>query len=239
MMEDLVVSSQRGVSGRRVMMTMISAAIQIGVLALLIVVPLLATDSLPAVPSVVNVFMAPPPPPPPPPPPAPRTAPTAPKAAAAPRIPRPISASELLAPVDTPDEIVEDASAAAGFETAGLDLGGVPGGSLDGVVGGLPQAPAAEPVRVGGEIEPPKKLKDVKPEYPDTARAARVEGTVVLEAVIDSRGVVTDVRVLKSIPLLDAAAVEAVRQWRYQATMLNGQAVPVVMTVTLNFGLAA
>jgi protein TonB len=92
---------------------------------------------------------------------------------------------------------------------------------------------------VGGEIEPPKKLKDVKPEYPDTARAARVEGTVVLEAVIDSRGVVTDVRVLKSIPLLDQAAVEAVRQWRYQATMLNGQAVPVVMTVTLNFGLAA
>jgi protein TonB len=62
---------------------------------------------------------------------------------------------------------------------------------------------------------------------------------VVLEAVIDSRGVVTNVRVVKSIPLLDEAAVEAVKQWRYQATMLNGQAVPVVMTVTLNFGLEA
>jgi protein TonB len=101
----------------------------------------------------------------------------------------------------------------------------------------MPGAPADEPVRVGGEIQPPKKVKDVRPEYPSTARTARVEGTVILEAVIDVRGVVADVRVLKSIPLLDEAAVEAVKQWRYQATMLNGEAVPIVMTVTVNFGL--
>jgi protein TonB len=80
-------------------------------------------------------------------------------------------------------------------------------------------------------------VKDVRPEYPSTARSARVEGTVILEAVIDIRGMVADVRVLKSIPLLDEAAVEAVKQWRYQATMLNGEAVPIVMTVTVNFGL--
>jgi protein TonB len=101
----------------------------------------------------------------------------------------------------------------------------------------MPGAPAEEPIRVGGEVQPPKKLKDVRPEYPMTARNARVEGTVILEAVIDSRGLVADVRVLKSIPLLDEAAVEAVKQWRYQATLLNGEAVPIVMTVTVNFGL--
>jgi protein TonB len=60
---------------------------------------------------------------------------------------------------------------------------------------------------------------------------------VILEAVIDARGVVADVRVLKSIPLLDEAAVEAVKQWRYQATLLNGVPVPVIMTVTVSFGL--
>jgi protein TonB len=239
-MEDLVASSQRGISKRSVGMTLVSAAIQLGVLALLIVIPLLATDAMPTVPSVVMMtFAAPPPPPPPPPrPTAPRT--TANKAVEAPRIPKPIAPNELVAPTVTPDAIVEDLSTAGSdFTMPGPDLGGVPGGSLDGVVGGLPGGPVVEPVRVGGEIEPPKKLKDVRPQYPSTARAARVEGMVVLEAVIDSRGVVTNVRVVKSIPLLDEAAVEAVKQWRYQATMLNGQAVPVVMTVTLNFGLEA
>jgi protein TonB len=101
----------------------------------------------------------------------------------------------------------------------------------------MPGAPMPEPVRVGGEVQPPKKIKDVRPDYPMAARNARIEGTVILEAVIDTRGVVADVKVLKSIPLLDAAALEAVKQWRYQATMLNGEAVPIVMTVTVNFGL--
>jgi protein TonB len=139
-----------------------------------------------------------------------------------------------------PSELPDDYSLNSGLVSEaleGLVEGGVPGGAFGGVEGGMPGAPIEEPVRVGGEVQPPKKVKDVRPEYPPTARAARVEGTVILEAVIDERGVVADVRVLKSIPLLDEAAVDAVKQWRYQATLLNGEAVPVVMTVTVNFGL--
>jgi protein TonB len=129
------------------------------------------------------------------------------------------------------EEFSDDTPYAAGA----VDIG-IPGGA-PGVEGGMPGAPIAEPIRVGGEVQPPKKVKDFRPEYPRMARSARVEGTVILEAVIDTRGIVADVRVLKSIPLLDDAAVEAVKQWRYQATLLNGEAVPVVMTVTMNFGL--
>jgi protein TonB len=81
------------------------------------------------------------------------------------------------------------------------------------------------------------KVADVAPAYPPIARAARVEGIVILEAVIGEDGAVRDVRVLRSIPLLDAAATEAVRQWRFTPTLLNGQPVPVVMTVTVAFRL--
>jgi protein TonB len=142
-----------------------------------------------------------------------------------------------VAPVEVPAEIPLEEFGLDTESLAGAVDTGIPGGALGGVEGGMPGAPTAEPIRVGGEVQPPRKLKDVCPEYPPTARSARVEGTVILEAVIDARGVVADVRVLKSIPLLDEAAVEAVKQWRYQATLLNGEAVPVVMTVTVNFGL--
>ena len=140
--------------------------------------------------------------------------------------------------METPSAIPTEAFAVADAAIGGIETNGIPGGAVDGVEGGIPGGPVAEPIRVGGEIQPPKKVKDVRPEYPTTARKARVEGTVILEAVIDSRGVVADVRVLKSIPLLDEAAIDAVKQWRYQATMLNGQAVPIVMTVTVNFKLS-
>jgi protein TonB len=92
-------------------------------------------------------------------------------------------------------------------------------------------------VRVGGEIRPPQKVTDVAPSYPPIARAAHVEGIVILEAVIGEDGAVRDVRLLRSIPLLNAAAVEAVRQWRFTPTLLNGQPVPIVMTVTVAFKL--
>jgi protein TonB len=99
------------------------------------------------------------------------------------------------------------------------------------------QAPAREPVRVGGAIDPPARLVHVAPVYPALARAARVEGTVILEATIDESGVVRHVRVLRSIPLLDNAAVDAVSGWRYTPTRLNGAAVAVRMTVTVRFTL--
>ena len=83
----------------------------------------------------------------------------------------------------------------------------------------------------------PTKVTNVDPRYPPVAQAARVQGVVILEAVIGPDGRVTDVKVLRSVPLLDEAAIEAVRQWTYTPTLLNGVAVPVIMTVTVNFQL--
>jgi TonB family protein len=108
------------------------------------------------------------------------------------------------------------------------------GGSLEAL---RPQqvAPVTGPVRLGGAIETPKKTKNVNPMYPPLARVARIQGTVALECVISPLGEVTEVKVVRSIPLLDAAAIDAVRQWRYAPTLINGVAVPVIMTVPVNF----
>jgi protein TonB len=90
-------------------------------------------------------------------------------------------------------------------------------------------------VRPGGRIMAPKKIKDVPPVYPPLAQTARVSGPVTIEATIDTDGKVVDAKVVKSIPLLDQAALEAVQQWEYLPTMLNGTPVPVLVTVTVNF----
>ena len=103
-----------------------------------------------------------------------------------------------------------------------------------------PQAPPAatsQPVRVGGNIAAPKKLRDVPPSYPPMAVQARVQGIVIIEATIGGDGTVRTARVLRSVPLLDEAALDAVRQWEYAPTLLNGVPVPVIMTVTVNFSL--
>jgi protein TonB len=94
-----------------------------------------------------------------------------------------------------------------------------------------------KPVPVGGRIRPPAKVRDAAPAYPDIARAARVEGTVIIETIIGVDGRVQSARILRSIPLLDAAAMAAVTQWIYTPTLLNGTAVPVIMTVTVRFQL--
>ena len=93
------------------------------------------------------------------------------------------------------------------------------------------------PVRVGGNVKAPTKTKDVQPVYPDEAREARVQGVVILEVTVDAAGLVGDARVLRSIPLLDAAALEAVQQWEFEPTVLSGRPVSVIMTVTVNFAL--
>ena len=93
----------------------------------------------------------------------------------------------------------------------------------------------AAAIRVGGKIEPPIKMNDVKPVYPAIAQNAGVTGAVIIEATIGADGRVIDAKVLRSIPLLDQAALDAVRQWEYKPTLLNGVAVPVIMTVTINF----
>ncbi len=94
-----------------------------------------------------------------------------------------------------------------------------------------------EPLRVGGAVKEPKKIRHVDAIYPEVAVSARVQGVVILECVIRPDGTVGDVKVVRSIPLLDEAAVAAVKQWVYERTLLNGVPVPVVMTVTVNFAL--
>jgi TonB family protein len=90
-------------------------------------------------------------------------------------------------------------------------------------------------VRPGGRIMAPKKIKDVAPVYPAIAQSAHVTGAVTIEATIGPDGKVIDAKVVRSIPLLDQAALDAVRQWEYLPTMLNGVPVPVLVTVTVNF----
>jgi protein TonB len=96
---------------------------------------------------------------------------------------------------------------------------------------------ATMPLRVGGNISAPAKVRDVKPVYPADAQAAKVQGVVIVEATIGTDGSVVDARVLRSIPMLDQAAIDAVKQWQFTPTLLNGAAVPVIMTVTVNFWL--
>lgn len=109
--------------------------------------------------------------------------------------------------------------------------------------GGLPQVaeapppPPTAPVRLHSGIRAPRRLNDVAPVYPAIARNAHVEGVVILEATIDAAGTLQSARVLRSIPLLDEAAMDAVRQWRYEPALLNGQPVAVIMTVTVQFTL--
>ena len=217
-----------------------SVLVHAGFIVGVIVVPLLGYDAVPE--SVATSFFAPPlqldPAPPPPPPP-----PTGPRAAvrAAPRVVEAPSAA-LVAPRHVPAEVPPEERLDLGLSggTEGGVLGGVPGGVVGAVVGGLPLSTAAPPpplapVRAGGRIQRPVKTRNVPPEYPDLARQAGVEGVVILECTISPQGRVTEVRVLRGIPLLDNAAIEAVRQWVYTPTLLNDVPVPVIMTVTVDF----
>ena len=100
-----------------------------------------------------------------------------------------------------------------------------------------PEPLRAEPVRVSGKIRPPEKTKNVSPRYPAAAQADRVTGVVILDVLIAPDGSVANAEVIRSVPGLDDAAVEAVRQWEYRPTLLNGVPVPVIMPVTVNFQL--
>lgn len=94
-----------------------------------------------------------------------------------------------------------------------------------------------QPARVGDSLKPPTKIRDVKPVYPESAQAARVQGVVIIEAVIDETGAVANARVLRSVPMLDDVALAAVSRWRFTPTEANGRPVGVIMTVTVNFTL--
>jgi protein TonB len=222
--------------------TVVSILAHVALVAAVVAVPLLMDAPLPEADGAVRAFFATPlelaPPPPPPPPPAPAARPAV--KAAAPPVER---ADGFVAPVEVPAEIVPEAGLDLGVEggVAGGVEGGVPGGVVGGVIGGLPEAPPPAPklppVRVGGRVKEPTKLKAVPPVYPDAAVNARIEGVVILECLISPQGRVSEVRVLRSVPLLEQAAVDAVRQWVYTPTLMDGVPVPVLMTVTVRFDL--
>jgi TonB family protein len=118
--------------------------------------------------------------------------------------------------------------------------GGVEGGVKGGVAGGVAGAQdlikfEGDAVRAVGEIKPPKLVKEVPPRYPEVARQARVEGIVILEAKADEQGNVVDAKVLRSIPVLDQAAVDAVKQWKYEPMLIDGKPRKIIFTVTVRF----
>jgi len=206
----------------------------------LAMVPLLFLDALPSATEGVKAFfvepIAAPPPPPPPPPPA--RASVAARATAKPVV----QSTGFVAPVEVPTEIKPEDGLDFGAEggVPGGVEGGVPGGVVGGVVGGLPDAPApaaAKPVRVGGDVHEPRRLLDVAPVYPKLALKAGLEGLVIIEATINERGRVVNETVLRGVPILDEAALEAVRQWVYTPTLVDGVPTPVIMTVTVTFRL--
>lgn len=172
--------------------------------------------------------------------------PPAPPAPSTPAQPAPRPA----APIEAPSEIGEEVPAVPPRSIEGglPDAPGVSTGAgvLSDLTAGTHVSPVAPPpppeptprlVRIGGKIREPRKLVYVPPIYPELARQTRVQGAVTLEAILDATGKVESVRVLESVPLLDDAAVRAVRQWRYTPTELNGVPVPVLMTVTIRFSL--
>jgi periplasmic protein TonB len=222
--------------------TAASVLVHTALVATVVAVPLLMDAPLPEhAAGGVRAFFAAPleltPPPPPPPPPAPAARPTA--EVQTPPIER---TDGIVAPIETPAQILPEAGIGFGLEggVAGGVQGGVPGGVVGGVIGGLPEAPPAppiKPVRVGGQIHEPKKLKAVPPVYPEAAVVSRIDGVVILECLISPQGRVTEVKVLRGVPLLEEAAVDAVRQWVYTPTLMDGVPVPIIMTVTVRFDL--
>ncbi len=218
-----------GVGARSRYTVPLSLAAHTLAVAAVVVVPLVASDALPALRSRLELSMITPVVPPEPP--RPRMA-RAPEAAVANPDAAPIAAPTRVAPEpewqrDTSLEVDSGAEILGGIEHGVYAVPPPP----------PPPPPSNEPVRVGGTIAAPAKTHDAAPIYPAIAQAARVQGVVIIQATIGVDGRVVDAAVLKSIPLLDEAALAAVRQWRYTATRLNGQPVAVVMTVTVNFQL--
>lgn len=156
--------------------------------------------------------------------------------------PQPFQPPGRLVSVDEPTDIGPDKGDVRGFRTGGpvepIDIATVPGLGLP-IAEPEPVArtPSDAPVRLHSGIRAPRKIVDVAPVYPELARQVRQEGIVILEATIDVRGIVQSATVLRSVPFLDQAAIDAVRQWRFEPARLNDQPIPVIMTVTVRFTL--
>lgn len=241
-MFDLITGHAPHIPQRPALPILISTTSQALVVAALLVPVLFVTGALPQTPTMLAFVAAPPAPPPPPPPPPP------PAAAERRTTPDPQPQNPAAAPVDMPTRLTQESFDDEGVEgVPGGVEGGIPGGVVGGVLGGLltvippaPPAPAAPrlPVRTGGNIQAPALIKRVEPVYPPMAVQAFITGTVILEATVGEQGAVEDVKVLRSASaLLDRAAIDAVRQWRYEPLQLNGIRTRFILTVVLSFNL--
>jgi periplasmic protein TonB len=231
-----------------------SFLLQIGLIGVAILIPLISYEQLPKT-QLAGFLVAPPPPPPPPPPPA----------AVMPKvvkvIPRQFDAGRLVAPKSIPKKVIEireedlpPASSNAVGVVGGVP-GGVPGGSMGGVIGGIiGSVPTAAPpppppvkvekkqevqrIRVGGNVQQAKLLRKPMPVYPPLAKQARIQGTVKFTAVIGTDGTIRNLQMLSGHPLLVPSAQQAVMQWAYQPTLLNGEPVEVITQIDVNFTLS-
>ncbi len=240
MFEDNLIASKRQKANKNLALVFpIAIIIHVVVLGGYVIAQMWSVADVPEPPIQVSFYQAPPPPPPPPAPPKP----------AAP-MPKPPVQQPVVAPVVQPVVIPDkppapstgkDEGVAGGVEggveggVAGGIPGGVPGGVVGGVEGGVVDEP---PIRIGGEVVPPALRTKVQPVYAEIARKARVQGTVIVEAIIDKQGNVTDARILRGLPMgLSDAAVAAIQKWKYTPATLNGRPVSVYLTVTVTFTL--
>ncbi len=201
---------------------------------ILILIPLIYTEALPKA-MLSTLLIAPPPPPPPPPPPA--VVKTIVKPVA-----RLITSGKLMQPRAIPKEVAvfkeaelpPDVISNAG-QTGGV-FGGIPGQGMVSAVAPPPPKPAApQRVKQGGNVTAALILNQTRPLYPALARQARIQGNVVLHAIIDKEGKVAQLEVISGHPLLVQSALDAVKQWRYKPTQLNGDPVEVDTTITVTF----
>ena len=245
-MFDLITGKARHLPSHSTLPIVISTTAQAAAIAVsIMVITLFVAGRIPKVPTML-VFVAPdpsspPPPAPPPPPPAQRSVSVTPVIQAEPVLsirqdPVLVYEARSTAPETTGPPSVDD-GVPGGIE------GGVPGGIAGGLVGGLPEPPpppplpeTTPPIRIGSKIQAPTLVHRVEPFYPPVAVSARLQGLVILEALVDRDGTVADVKVLRSAgSVLDREALIAVRQWRYAPLLLNGQRLRFVVTVLLSF----
>jgi protein TonB len=234
MFDDLVESTAVKKKTNKSWAVVLSAIVQTVILGVLILIPLIYTEALPKA-MLSTLLIAPPPPPPPPPPPAPVKPIIKPVA-------RLIQSGKLMQPRAIPKEVAVFKEAelppdVINSTPQGGVFGGIPG---QGLIGGaaLPPPPkAAAPARIkqGGQVTAASIINQTRPVYPPLARQARIQGNVVLHAIIDKDGKVAQLEVISGHPLLVQAALDAVKQWRYKPTQLNGDPVEVDTTITVTF----
>ena len=241
MFEDMVVSSANPSKTNKPWTVVLSMVAQVVFLGILILIPLIYTEALPKT-MMATLLVAPPPPPPPPPPPV-----AAQIVHIKPQV-HLMDAGKLVAPKVIPKDvkiIKEDAPDMNAGMQGGVP-GGVAGGSMGGVIGGViggmggeppPPKPTSSRIRQGGSVQAALLINRVQPVYPPLARQTRISGTVRLHAIISKSGSVESLEVLSGHPLLVRAAMDAVQQWRYKPTLLNGEPVEVDTTIDVIFSL--